>query len=103
MDTTTKHTFKKVPSSKANGTSYKGEVETYYHKLLEVFGKPTVTSTNVWDKVTCEWVIQFEDGLIATVYDWKVGETPMDLYDWHIGGTSSEVVKRIIDLVGQVL
>jgi hypothetical protein len=64
-------------------------------------------------KVSCEWVIEFEDHKIATIYDWK--ETSLydsDLPDpediredrhvpeWHIGGNNPDVVKRVGELLG---
>jgi hypothetical protein len=83
----------------ANGTSLKGYVHTTYGHLLEVFGEPTAYESGD-DKVTCEWVIKFEDGLVATIYDWKMGRTPTGFYEWHIGGRNSEVVGRIRELFG---
>ena len=83
--------------SKVNGTSLKGYVLTTYDNLVEIFGEPTFLGSED-GKTTAEWIIEFEDGLVATIYDWKMGETPMDLYEWHVGGNSVEVVKRIEDL-----
>jgi hypothetical protein len=38
----------------------------------------------------------FPDGTVATIYDWKLSQTPKDLYDWHIGGHSKKAVTAII-------
>jgi hypothetical protein len=86
----------------SNGTSLRGEIRTTRAHLTEVFGEP-----HVWpegDKVTLEWIIQFSDGTIATIYDWKRYElgTP-DLHeveDYHIGGndfTASLLVKEAME------
>jgi len=75
----------------ANGTSLQGYVQAYYHQLVAVFGEPEGGG----DKTTVEWVLQFEDGTVATIYDWKESETPMGLYRWHIGGRNSTAVSRV--------
>ncbi len=85
-----------------NGTSYKGIIRAYYHELVEVFGEPDHGPNNFeHDKVTCEWNLQFEDGTVATIYDWKESETPMGQYDWHIGGKSFEAVERVFETMGK--
>lgn len=79
----------------ANGTSLRGYVVTYYHDLVEMFGQPLPGG----DKTNAEWIIEFDDGLVATIYDWKTYEAPMDKYEWHIGGKSYEVVERIQNIL----
>ena len=76
-----------------NMTSLQGYMEAYYHQLVEVFGQPDGGG----DKTTVEWCLAFEDGTVATIYDWKEYETPTGLYRWHIGGRNS----RAVDLVKQ--
>jgi hypothetical protein len=77
----------------ANGhmTSLQGYIRAYYHELVEVFGLPLVGG----DKTTVEWCLEFEDGTVATIYDWKEYETPMGRYDWHIGGKSKQAVHAV--------
>jgi len=77
----------------ANGTHLEGYVSSYYHQLVKVFGEPTYSSGG--DKTTVEWIIEFEDGEVATIYDWKCYETPLGEYAWHIGGFNNSVVERI--------
>ena len=74
-----------------NGTSLQGYVQAYYHQLVEVFGEPEGGG----DKTTVEWCLSFEDGTVATIYDWKEYDTPMGLYSWHIGGRSQKAVDRV--------
>jgi hypothetical protein len=75
-------------TSDFNGTSLRGYIRTTYQNLVEVLGEPTLGPySNEGDgKVSCEWGIEFDDGTIVTVYDWKTGDTPMLDYSWHIGG-----------------
>lgn len=75
----------------ANMTSLQGYMQAYYHQLVEVFGEPEGGG----DKTTVEWCLEFEDGTVATIYDWKEYETPMGKYNWHIGGRSQKAVDRV--------
>jgi len=74
-----------------NGTHLQGYVQAYYHQLVEVFGEPEGGG----DKTTAEWALEFEDGTVATIYDWKEYDTPLGLYSWHIGGLSQRAVDRV--------
>lgn len=76
----------------AGGTSLMGYIKTTYDEIVEVFGEPRYTSSGD-DKVTAEWNLEFEVGgeyVTATIYDWKLGETPFGEYNWHIGGFSAQ-------------
>lgn len=77
-------------------TSLQGYVKTTYDKLVEVFGEPHYLGG---DKTTCEWSVRFIDGTIATIYDYKESETPLNEYDWHIGGFNQYAVKRVKELL----
>ena len=90
-------------SDDTNGTHAIGAVETTYDKLVKIFGKPTCGTRSACGKVSKEWVLAFEDGTIATIYDWKEKQTPKGMYEWHIGGFNekahdyvNEVVKNFI-------
>ena len=84
--------FKNSSTVSANGTCLQGYIETTYDQLVKVFGKPANLEG---DKVTVEWSILFFDGTIATIYDWKLSETPMGVYRWHIGGKSQRAVELV--------
>jgi hypothetical protein len=73
-------------------SSLQGYVNTTYAKLIDVFGEPNRYSDG---KVTCEWNIKFADGTIASIYDYKEDETPLDQYNWHVGGFNADAVKRV--------
>jgi hypothetical protein len=83
----------------ANMTSYKGKVNITYAELVEIFGAPDRGPNDLGDKVTCNWELKFDDGTVATIYDWKMNDTPMGEYMWHIGGYSMDAVDRVIDCV----
>ncbi len=74
-----------------NMTSLQGYMPARYEDLVAVFGEPEGGG----DKTTVEWCLAFEDGTVATIYDWKEYETPMGLYSWHIGGKNNLAVARV--------
>lgn len=76
-----------------NGTSLQGYVTAYYHELIELFGDPELGG----DKTTVEWCLEFEDGTVATIYDWKEYETPLGKYQWHIGGHDRSAVMAVTE------
>lgn len=78
------------------GTSLQGHIVTTYGELVEKFGEPNKGG----DKTTVEWRLDFEDGTIATIYDWKYGETPMHKTEWNIGGKNSDAVFRVYEVMG---
>ena len=85
---------------KTCGTSYQGEVYTSYKKLFKLFGEPT---SGDGYKVDAEWNVEFDDGKVATIYNWKDGKNyngaegmeTENITDWHIGGFEKDVVDRI--------
>ena len=84
--------FKNVRSASTSGSCLQGYIKTTYDELVNVFGEPT---TFQGDKITAEWIIKFSDGTVATIYDWKLSETPMGVYDWHIGGFNQRAVELV--------
>ena len=82
-----------------NMTSLQGYVETTYAQLVELFGEPMRGG----DKTTAEWVLKFNDGTVATIYDWKEYSTPMDAYDWHVGGNKRTVVAMVQEALDGVV
>lgn len=83
-----------------NGTSLQGEVEASYAELCSLFG-----SHHDGDgyKVDAEWYVQFDDGTIATIYNWKNGKNyegenglPLEQIDsWHVGGNSTQAETNV--------
>lgn len=88
--------FTNTPDVQTNGTYLQGTVNTHYCTLVEVFGEPTFGTPTYGndDKVTVEWVLEFQDGTVATIYDWKCRQTPGQ-YSWHVGGFNSDAVRRV--------
>jgi hypothetical protein len=80
-----------------NGTSLQGHIVTTYFELVEKFGEPDFIGG---DKITAEWALEFADGTVATIYDWKYGDTPMYKTEWNIGGKNKEAVYRVYEVMG---
>jgi len=90
-------------------SSLQGETAPFtFFEIAAVFGLPNNDGDDY--KVTSEWKLEFEDGTIATIYDYKAteaydGSYPSvenfrhTKYEWHIGGRS----KRAAELVNEVL
>ena len=82
-----------------NGTSFRGSVVTTYAELVQVFGLPDEGPDDLdADKVTCCWRLEFEDGTVASIYDWKTSATPYGKYEWHIGGKTPTAVDHVLEV-----
>jgi hypothetical protein len=83
-----------------NGTSLQGEFTATRAEIEAVFGQPTYSTQDEWEKVTTEWDITFSDGTVATIYDWKryeEGAPKMyESYSWHIGGRTHYAVDAVL-------
>jgi hypothetical protein len=98
-------------SSEINGSHLQGHVNISYNELVEVFGQPCDGDGY---KVQKEWVIQFDDGTIATIYDWKWSEEYngdghgthyTQVPEWNIGGFEHNAVimiNRAIQSLGAI-
>ena len=82
-----------------NMTGLKGEFPICYAELVEIFGAPDYGPNSDMDKTTCEWRLQFEDGTVASIYDYKVGYTPMGEYEWHISGHDAKAYTHVVDTI----
>jgi DNA gyrase/topoisomerase IV subunit B len=93
--------YNKLTSTlKANGTSLQGYVNTTFEHLENILGEPIYPDSGD-GKVVCEWVLEFEDGTIATIYCWKLKTAPTTEYNWHIGGVSEKAVKYVEEILKQ--
>lgn len=78
----------------ASGASLRGYLKADFDMLVSRLGQP-IDEPSADGKVPCEWVLEFNDGSIATIYCWKTGTIPLDLHDWHIGGKGINVVEKV--------
>ena len=91
--------MKFTTNANANMTGFKGEFPITFAELVEIFGAPKCGPNADLDKTTCEWALTFEDGTIATIYDYKTPFTPMGEYEWHIGGHDALAYTHVVDTI----
>lgn len=80
---------------RTDGSCYRDRVDTTYFNLINLFGLPTFGKG---DKVLSEWVLENDDGEVATIYDYKSSvNDPSFVTDWHLGGNDSsyEFIQKI--------
>ena len=78
---------------KISGTCFAGEITSSYANIVDKLGEPTSSFDNY--KSDAEWHIEFADGTVATIYNWKNGRNyngesglaTEDIMVWHIGGS----------------
>jgi hypothetical protein len=84
-----------------NGTHFLGNINLPFDSIAAALGQPM---RGDFDKVKAEWNIQFDDGLVATIYDWKeYDREPEQVTDWHIGGKNQLVVQRVYNILKGVV
>lgn len=86
-------TFKRTLWPSIMGTGLVGTVHTTYDTLVKVFGEPAEGSSD--GKTTATWILEFGDGTVASIYDWKEGATPMGPYLWHVGGKNHHALQMV--------
>lgn len=95
-----------------NGSCRQGEITTTYDTLNNLFGTPSYTDADPYEKVSCEWVlnVKVEDDNAededdwsyeqVSIYAWKYGRIPTEECQWNIGGhnyKAQEIVESIIE------
>lgn len=86
-------------------TTLQGYVAATIHQLEAVFGHPTYDETSADDKVDVEWNLRFDDGTVATIYNWKDYDGGAHVrsgveYTWHIGGKNQIAVANVLETLG---
>jgi hypothetical protein len=89
-----------------SGTCLQGEIDISFAELVEKFGESGETDGY---KVDAEWKLKFEDGGVATIYNYKSGKNyngeegleTEDIRDWHIGGCDRKAVERVYEIFGR--
>ena len=82
-----------------------GIIKRDYATIVKTFGEPT----KGFDKTDAEWHIRFDDGSIATIYNYKDGINyngehglPVeDIKEWHVGGKSIHAYYLVFDELGK--
>lgn len=90
------------PTTATNGSHLQGYVDVSYQRLVEVFGPPH--SEGDAYKSDAQWSLEFEDGTIATIYNYKDGKnyngrtgTPSTwITEWHVGGFTPKALELVL-------
>jgi hypothetical protein len=89
-----------------SGTCLQGYINAGYDEITSAFGYPL--SVDFLDnKVDAEWDIEFEDGTVATIYNWKNGKSYLgaeglhlcDIKQWNIGGYDKSAVDKVLNAI----
>jgi hypothetical protein len=83
-----------------DGTHLLDEIRCSYQMIKKAFGLPNKGDEY---KIDAEWNIEFADGLVATIYNYKDGKSYLGKHgtpktrikNWHIGGKDQRVVGRV--------
>ncbi len=96
-------------TSNISGTHLQGNVGATYQELVEIFGEPTrfEWSNESDNKVDAQWSIKFEDGTVATIYNYKnglnylgaEGKRVSEISMWNVGGYDERAVTLVNDEV----
>lgn len=85
------HNDREVP---IDGTFLVGSIQAQRRHLVAAFGEPIAEGDE--SRINFEWRLQFDDGLVATIYDWKVAPSELDdVVIWRIGGRSVHAIARV--------
>lgn len=82
-------------------SSYKGEMSISYAELVKKFGEPKVVNSG---KIDVCWDIEFENGIKASIYNWKNGKNYVKDFvlenntKWTIGAQKSEALTLIKEI-----
>jgi len=87
------------------GGSRQGQVDgLYYDDIESVFGPPSYEQGSGDGKVQLEWDIEFDNGVRATIYDYK--QYDVDPYNdidyWSVGGNSAESAFEVYKSLGLI-
>jgi len=72
-----------------------------YNEIRHHFGPPTYAEPSADGKVQAEWDIKFDNGVRASIYDYKQYHHPPELVtDWSIGGNSPHSAYEVYKVMG---
>ena len=85
-----------------SGTCLQGYIGTTYDTLVKKLGESATKWTDNY-KTDAEWFVEFKDGTIATIYNWKNGKNYLgvsgkakeDIQEWNVGGYSHRAVELL--------
>jgi hypothetical protein len=89
--------WRRADSRHGDGTSFHGDVLTMsYVNLVARLGEP---DPGDGIKTRAEWTIVNDNGLAATIYDWKADGEVGDVLDWNVGAKHPLTAKAAITAI----
>lgn len=88
--------YQKAHPEQLNMSAYQGYAIVEYDKLVELFGEPERFQEG---KVQAEWLIEFDDGVVASIYDWKEDIKPEAVKIWHVGGHEKHALWNVLEMI----
>ena len=93
--------YRKATLNELEFSSLCGHVNATYAQLKKAFGEQHCDGDGY--KTDAEWMLGFEDGTVAAVYNWKNGVNYMGeqgiavehIKQWNVGGFSKDAVRRV--------
>lgn len=84
-----------------DGTFQQDKINISYSKLVDIFGEPHHEIDEL--RIDRKWLLQFGDGTVATIYNWKNGANWQgddriltdNIADWCIGGRTQHAVNLV--------
>lgn len=92
QDSYTTHSEDADVISETRNTRLIGLLDAAYDNLVMAFGPPLL-SNNFGTHF--EWNIMFNDGTIATVYDYNMAKPCYDVMEWHVGGRTIDALRLV--------
>ena len=82
-----------------------GTNKATFDELVQAFGEPF----DGHYKTDWEWEIEFDDGIVATIYNWKDGpnycgshgKQSFEITEWHIGSRTMDAATRVHDIINE--
>lgn len=90
--------YDRVYGGEAMGTSKQGSVTASYHTLLGLFGKPDPSAD---PSVRAYWDIRFDDGTVASIYDWEQTAPLEDVTRWNVGGFAPRALWNVLHVLAR--
>jgi len=99
-----KYTTHNTHDINGNRSNFKGQITCPFSLLITLFGQPEDGDDS---KMDAHWSIEFEDGVIATIYNWKNGinycgryaTSVEDITKWNIGGFDIAAVDHVKNIL----
>ena len=90
------------------GSFFQGYIGADYVDLFNLINSPLMGDAY---KVDAEWNIKFEDGTVATIYNWKNGKNYLgdsglkvhEMREWHVGGFSKVALLHVAKVMNKIL